>query len=75
MRFYKKRREVKRMNKCFADLGSCKILKVKKCEGCKFYKTEEQLEVEKKIVTKRLKSLDKPTRINIAEKYKIKGIV
>jgi hypothetical protein len=63
------------MNKCFADLGSCKILKIKKCQGCKFYKTEEQLENERKKSFKRLKSLDKLTRINIAEKYKIGGIV
>lgn len=63
------------MNKCFADTGSCKILNVKSCNGCNFYKTEKQLEAENEKSLERLKSLDKPTRINIAEKYKMEGIV
>ena len=63
------------MNKCFADLGSCKILKVKKCEGCNFYKTPEEARISRKNAKKRLKSLDKTARIGIAEKYGVEGIV
>ncbi len=63
------------MDKCFADLGSCKILKIKKCKGCNFYKTHEEARISRKKAKDRLKSLDKPTRLHIAEKYGVKVIV
>lgn len=61
---------------CFADAGdSCKVIGDKKCKGCGFYKTQIQLEISKKRALRRLKTLDKPTRLHIAEKYKVEGIV
>lgn len=60
------------MNKCFADNGnSCKALKTKRCKGCGFYKTKEQLEVSKKKAMERLKTLDKHTRKSIISTYKL----
>lgn len=54
--------------KCFADDCSngvtCKILRVKECEGCKFFKTQEQFEEGKKINNQRLEYLSNKT-INI----------
>lgn len=62
--------------KCFAIAGnSCKALKVKACTECNFYKSEEDYELEKERALKRLKSLDKATRLSIAEKYKIQEII
>lgn len=63
------------MNKCFADLGSCKILKIKKCKGCNFYKTHEEARISRKKAKDRLKTLDKGTRMEIEQKYGVKGIV
>lgn len=50
--------------KCFADGVTCKILRVKECEGCKFFKTQEQFEEGKKINNQRLEYLSNKT-INI----------
>ncbi|MCR2045522.1 hypothetical protein [Anaerosalibacter massiliensis] len=64
------------MDKCFADNGdSCKALRTKNCEGCGFYKTKKQLEASKKKAMKRLKTLDKFTKMSIEAKYKIGGII
>ncbi len=64
---------------CFADIGKkCKVLKshIKKdCETCNFYKPIRDHELDQERALKRLKSLDKATRIAIAEKYGIEGIV
>ena len=61
---------------CFADAGdSCKVIGDKKCKGCGFYKTQIQLEISKKRALRRLKTLDKPTKLYIARKYKVEGIV
>ena len=61
---------------CFADLGdSCKVLKQKNCKGCGFYKTHTQVAISRKSAMRRIKSLDKPSRIAIAEKYGVEGIV
>ena len=69
-------REVQKMNKCFADvMGSCTALKQKNCKGCGFYKTYTQLEISKKRAMRRLKTLDKPTRLAIAEKQGMEGIL
>lgn len=65
------------MAKCFADKnGTCTLLKQKEnCEKCSFYKTHTQVEISQKRAMRRLKSLDKPTRLSIAEKYGVEGIV
>ena len=64
------------MNKCFADvIGTCTVLKQKNCKGCGFYKTHTQVEISRRKALRRLKSLDKPTRMTIAEKYGVEGIV
>lgn len=57
---------------CFALRKSrCSVLNIEKCKGmkCSFYKTEEQIQQERKIAFKRIKSLDKSTQIHIAESY------
>jgi NurA-like 5'-3' nuclease len=62
--------------KCFAEIGDkCKTLNIKKCKGCNFYKTHEEARISRKKAKDRLKSLDKATRLGIAEKYGIKEIV
>ena len=65
------------MTRCFADKAEdyCSALKEKKCEGCPFYKTVEQAKKDREKALKRLKKLDKPTRLAIAEKYGLEGIV
>lgn len=57
--------------KCFADLSEnyCSVLKPKKCMGCSFFKTEEQVEKDREMAIKRIDSLDKTTKQNIYEKY------
>ena len=63
---------------CFAQTkrGGCKALKRKyDCLECNFYKPNRDHELDQERALKRLKSLDKPIRLNIAEKYQIKGIV
>lgn len=57
---------------CFASRkGKCSVLNVSKCEGssCGFYKTEEQIQQERKLTFKRIKSLDRGTQMHIAESY------
>ena len=65
--------------KCFADAGlkgakGCSVLTEKQCDNCPFYKTVEQKRIDDMKKLKRLKSLDKATRLGIAAKYQIKGI-
>jgi hypothetical protein len=63
---------------CFAQTkrGGCKALERKyDCETCNFYKPIRDHELDQERALKRLKSLDKPIRLNIAEKYNIKEIV
>lgn len=63
---------------CFAQTkrGGCEALKRKyDCLECNFYKPKRDQELDQERAIKRLKSLDKPIRLNIAEKYQIKGIV
>lgn len=70
--------KVRQNLKCFADDGyHCVLLKggKKNCETCNFYKPTRNYELDQKRALKRLKSLDKATRLGIAEKYQIKGIV
>lgn len=48
------------MEKCFADnseTGKCDALTVKKCEGCAFYKTGQQVAEERQRSAERLKKL------------------
>lgn len=46
------------MSRCFADNGkSCTALKMKKCEGCSFFKTTEQKRKDDERTRKRLASL------------------
>lgn len=46
------------MRKCFADDGKdCIALKVKECDGCSFYKTEQQVAEERHKADERLKKL------------------
>lgn len=53
------------MLKCFADIGNmCTALKVKECEGCNFFKTNEQRFKEEENTRERLSSL-KNKSINI----------
>lgn len=68
-----RRRQRKRSHiGCFALRNSrCSVLNIEKCKGikCSFYKTEEQIQQERKIAFKRMKSLDKSTQLHIAESY------
>ena len=62
---------------CFASTGrGCKALKRKyDCLECNFYKPEIDHQIMQEAALKRLKSLDKPTRLAIAEKYGLEEIV
>ena len=58
------------MEKCFADKDSyCSALNKKKCEGCNFFRTEEDLEESKNRAMKRIDSLSKTTQDYIYGKY------
>ena len=47
------------MKYCFAyKHNGCTALKVRKCEGCSFYKTKEQYEIGQRKVLERIRSLD-----------------
>lgn len=62
------------MSKCFAGNGTkCTILRVKKCEDCKFYKTQKQAEESEKKATSRIESLDTHIRNNIINLYFLGG--
>ncbi|MBT9142318.1 MAG: hypothetical protein DDT29_00712 [Dehalococcoidia bacterium] len=56
---------------CYAVLpkGGCKILKVKTCKGCAFFRTREQNENSRKAVFARLASLENIQQFYIADKY------
>lgn len=55
---------------CFAHKrNSCTALKVKQCEGCSFYKTKEQFELDQQKALERIRSLDVEKQEHIFEKY------
>ena len=58
------------MDKCFADRnGECSALKIKDCDGCKFYKTKKEAERGRRQSLLRILSLDKNVKGHILEKY------
>ncbi len=58
------------MEDCFAYRGtSCTALKVKKCEGCSFYKTKKQYELDQLKAMERILSLDAKRREYIINTY------
>lgn len=64
------------MSKCFADDKKiCTALNVKKCRGCKIFKTLEQKAKDDEKTRKRLESLEESTRRYISEKYHVKEIL
>ena len=55
---------------CFANKRNrCTALKVKQCEGCSFYKTKEQFELERQKVLKRIFALDVAKQKHISKTY------
>lgn len=67
-------KEIKRLKDegCFAYANrACTALKVKKCEGCNFYKTKEEAEASRLKALKIIRSLDKDRRDQIIESYKL----
>lgn len=60
------------MNCAFDKNRFCCALKEKKCEGCKFRKTPEELEAGRKKAEARLKTLPMKEQVRIQEKYKIR---
>lgn len=62
---------------CFAyQNGKCKVLTVSECEGsgCGFFKTVNQLELERIETMKRICSLNMNIQKQIAEMYYIKSV-
>lgn len=58
------------MDKCFANLPSgCRALKVKRCAGCAFLKTQKDLIESQKKTLKRIELLDISTQLYIAKEY------
>jgi hypothetical protein len=58
------------MDDCFAyRRNSCTALKVKKCEGCSFYKTKEQFKQDQLKALKRIYTLDIDKQKHISETY------
>ena len=58
------------MDSCFAhDKKRCRILKIKECDGCSFYKTIEEVKEGRKKAIERIMSLDKVTRESIIRLY------
>jgi hypothetical protein len=57
------------MEDCFAYAnGGCGLLKSGKCPGCKFYKTHQQLRLEKQKAYDRLMDLG---RLDLIETYSV----
>jgi hypothetical protein len=55
---------------CFAyRRNSCSALKVKKCDGCSFYKTKEQYLRDQKKALDRIYTLDEDKQRHIFETY------
>lgn len=57
---------------------NCKVLKrcIKKdCLTCNFYKPIRDHELDQERAMKRLKSLDKASRLSITEKYGVEGLI
>lgn len=57
---------------CFAYKNrKCSVLRINKCEGhgCGFYKTNEQLQMERQKSLQRIQSLGEPAIKNINETY------
>jgi len=55
---------------CFAyRRNSCSALKVKKCDGCSFYKTKEQYLRDQKKALDRIYTLDEEKQRHIFETY------
>jgi hypothetical protein len=67
------------MQNCFAyKQNGCTALKIKKCEGCSFYKTKEQYKLDQQKVVERILLLDEEKRIYIIQSYyggKMGGVV
>jgi hypothetical protein len=58
------------MKDCFAyRRNGCTALKVKKCEGCSFYKTKEQFRLDQERALKRIRTLDIDKQKYISETY------
>lgn len=58
------------MDKCAFDLGKrCHAMTEKKCDGCKFFKTKEQLKAGREKATDRLMTLDRELLNDIKAKY------
>ena len=59
------------MEKCAFDLEKrkCAALTEKKCEGCKFFKTKEELEAGREKAMNRLMSMDKKQFYYFNNKY------
>ena len=59
------------MARCAFDYGDdmCYALTEKKCRGCRFRKTEKELQEGRDKATDRLMTLDKPVLIKIKQTY------
>lgn len=58
------------MKDCFAyRRNGCTALKVRKCEGCSFYKTKEQFRLGQEKALKRICTLDVAKQRYISETY------
>jgi hypothetical protein len=55
---------------CFAyKHNGCTALKVKQCEGCSFYKTKEQYQLDRQLAMEKILSLDKRLQDHINKTY------
>ena len=55
---------------CFAyKHNGCTALKVKQCEGCSFYKTKEQYQLDRQLAMEKILSLDKRLQDHSNETY------
>ena len=60
------------MEKCVFDMGDkCKALNEKKCVGCRFRKTEEELNASREKAKERLESFPYAVKMHIKHKYNL----
>lgn len=58
------------MKDCFAyRQNGCTALKIRKCEGCSFYKTKEEYQLGRRLALERILSLDKDLQDHINKTY------
>ena len=53
----------------YGNKGLCLVLREQQCEGCRFYKTAEQVKTEREKAKRRIESLSLDEQMYLEDKY------